>query len=114
MSDEGNVNGEVIDSPTVNSYVVGVSIVEGETAPTAATAPAPKSAGYDPGAYTVEEVQSYVAKHPDQRCRRARRRTGRQEPGHAHRLTPGGNIMTPEDPDPTPDTPPEPDPNAPA
>ena len=32
MSDEGNVNGEVIDSPTVNSYVVGVSIVEGDTA----------------------------------------------------------------------------------
>ena len=33
MSDDGNVNGEVIDSPTVNSYVVGVSIVEGETDP---------------------------------------------------------------------------------
>ena len=33
MSDEGNANGQVIDSPTPNSYVVGVSIVEGETAP---------------------------------------------------------------------------------
>ena len=26
MSDEGNVNGEIIDSPTVNSYVVGVMV----------------------------------------------------------------------------------------
>ena len=63
MSDEGNVNGEVIDSPTVNSYVVGVSIVEGDAAPKPVAAAAP-SAGYDPGAHTVEEVQSYVAKHP--------------------------------------------------
>ena len=69
MSDDGYANGEVIDSPTVNSYVVGVTIVEGETAPTPqAAAPAKVAhAGYDPAAYTVDEVQAYIAKHPDQR-----------------------------------------------
>ena len=67
MSDDGYVNGEVIDSPTVNSYVVGVSIVEGDAAPKPAAGGA-AATGYDPGAYTVEEVQAYVAKHPDQRA----------------------------------------------
>ena len=68
MSDDGYANGEVIDSPTVNSYVVGVTIVEGESAaPQAAPAKATAARSYDPGEHTVDEVQAYLAKHPDER-----------------------------------------------
>jgi hypothetical protein len=45
MSDTGNVNGIVIDSPTPNSYVVGVSIAADEAvpSPTAGPSAAPKA-----------------------------------------------------------------------
>ena len=118
MSDDGNANGEVIDSPTVNSLRrrrVDRRRRDGADAARRRRRRRSAHAGYDPAAYTVDEVQAYVAKHPDQRRRRAGRRAGRQEPGHARPESPGGtvdmsDIPDPLDPEPPPVPEPEPEP----
>lgn len=65
MSDDGNLNGDVLDVPNVNDHVVGVAYAApGSPPPAAAKTASAKT--FDPGEHTVAEVEDYLAKHPDQ------------------------------------------------
>lgn len=70
MSDDGNLNGGMVDSPLVNDAVVGVDYVapgdEPAPAPQSEPAKSGKAGSFDPGEHTVADVQEYLAKHPDQ------------------------------------------------
>jgi hypothetical protein len=65
--DGGFVNGEVLDTAHVNSYVVGVEYDEpGEAPADTAPAAAPEPASpLDPSDGTVDEVNAYLAEHPE-------------------------------------------------
>lgn len=74
MSDAGNVNGDVIDDPDPNSTVVGVDIISGDgNDPDTGdpdTGDGDDGGGdggglFDPSAHTVDEVNAYLADHPD-------------------------------------------------
>jgi hypothetical protein len=57
------------DAGLINSAVVGVDYAAPDTEPPPEppVEPAPKAeTAYDPGAYTVDEVQAYIAEHPDE------------------------------------------------
>lgn len=65
MSDDGNVNGEVIDDADPNSVVVGVDIESGDgNEPGDVVEPTPDGP-FDPSAHTVDEVTAYLAANPD-------------------------------------------------
>jgi len=72
VSDDGNLNGGMVDSPLVNDAVVGVVYVAPGDEPAASpesTPPARESkrqASFDPGEHTVADVHDYIAAHPDQ------------------------------------------------
>jgi hypothetical protein len=66
VSDDGYINGDVLDVPNVNDYVVGVDYAAPGTEP-APEQKTQKSASFDPGEHTVADVEAYIAKHPDQR-----------------------------------------------
>jgi len=59
--------GEVIDHPLPNQFVVGVHYDEPGPAP-APPPPGGETAFYDPGDFTVAEVQTYVTDHPAERA----------------------------------------------
>lgn len=66
--DPGSPGGELGDAVDPNSEAVGVDVVSGAGNPVADDADldeAGEAGGFDPAEHTVDEVNAYLADHPD-------------------------------------------------
>ena len=67
MSDDGYINGDVLDVPNVNDHVVGVEYAPPGSEPAPEQKTQKPASSFDPGEHTVADVEAYISKHPDQR-----------------------------------------------